>query len=158
MVSMSAEQAKTTALARFQAPAPAHINCGQAVYCYALLRLGEDSEAITQASYFGGGITGMGEICGVLNGTALALGARDLILAGQGIDAHQTTADQLKAILRDFSEEFGSRRCGNLTGYDLSTPEGMEAFKASDVRSRCSDYVGWAIDRLEPLLEPAIEA
>jgi C_GCAxxG_C_C family probable redox protein len=158
MASISAEQAKAEALARFQAPAPEHINCGQAVLCYALLRLDEDPEAITQARYFGGGITGMGEICGVLNGAALALGVRDLALADRGIDAPQATADQLKAILRDFAEEFGSRRCRELTGYDLSDPEGMATFKASDIRSRCTDYVVWAIDRLEPLLESAVAA
>lgn len=158
MVSIPAEQAKTAALARFQAPPPEHINCGQTVLFYALLRLGEDGEAITHARYFGGGIAGMGEICGVLNGIALALGERDLILAERGMDAPQTTADQLKAILRDFSDEFGSRRCCELTGHDLSTPEGMLAFRMSDIRSRCTDYVVWAIDRLEPLLKPTVEA
>ena len=30
---------KAEALARFQSPPPEHINCGQAVFCYALLRL-----------------------------------------------------------------------------------------------------------------------
>jgi C_GCAxxG_C_C family probable redox protein len=158
MASLSAEQAKVEALARFQAPPPEHINCGQAVLCYALLRLDEDPEGITQARYFGGGIAGMGEICGVLNGAALALGVRDRALAELGIEQPQTTADQLKAVLRDFTTEFGSRRCCELTGYDLSTPEGMAAFRTSEIRSRCSDYVAWAIDRLEPLLEPAVAA
>jgi C_GCAxxG_C_C family probable redox protein len=158
MASIPPEQAKAEALARFQAPAPAHINCGQAVLVYALLRMDEDTELISQAHYFGGGISGMGEICGVLNGTALALGMRDQFLAERGIAEPQGTGDQLKAILRDFEQEFGARRCRDLTAYDLSTPEGMAAFKMSDIRSRCSDYVAWAIDRLEPLLTPAVSA
>ena len=158
MASISAEQARAEALARFQAPAPEHINCGQAVLCYALLRMDEDPELISEAHYFGGGISGMGEICGVLNGAALALGMRDQFLAERGIEAPQTTADQLQAILRDFADEFGSRRCCDLTGFDLSTPEGMVAFRMSEIRSRCSDYVTWAIDRLEPLLEAAVTA
>jgi C_GCAxxG_C_C family probable redox protein len=158
MASMPAEQAKAEALARFQSPPPEHINCGQAVLCYALLRMGEDPELITQGHYFGGGVTGMGEICGVLNGTTLALGMRDQFLAERGIEEPQETPDQLRAILRDFSEEFGCRRCYDLTGFDLSTPDGLTAFLLSDIRSRCGDYVAWAIDRLEPLLAPAIPA
>ena len=156
MAYMSPEQAKADALARFQAPAPEHINCGQAVLYYGLLRMDEDPELITEARYFGGGITGMGEICGVLNGTALALGMRDQFLTERGIEGPEATADQIKALLRDFTEEFGARRCCDLTGFDLSTPEGMVAFRMSEIRSRCGDYVAWAIDRLEPLLKPAV--
>jgi C_GCAxxG_C_C family probable redox protein len=158
MASLPPDLAKAEALARFQAPAPEHINCGQAVYDYVLLRLGEDTELITQARYFGGGIAGMGEICGVLNGAALGLGMRDMVLTERGEETPADTGDQLKAMLRDFEAAFGSRRCGDLTGYDLSTPDGMAAFKMSDIRARCSDYVTWAIDRLEPLLAPVAGA
>jgi C_GCAxxG_C_C family probable redox protein len=157
MASMPAEQAKAQALARFAAPAPEHINCGQAVMVYALYRLDEDPDMITQAKYFGGGITGMGEICGALNGAALALGVRDLVMSEKGLEPPADTADQLKAILRDFEQTFGARTCRALTGYDLSTPEGMTAFKMSDIRSKCGDYVGWAMDRIEPLLQAALD-
>jgi len=156
MSSLPADQAKAQALARFEDAGPAHINCGQAVLCFALLRLGEDPGLITNARYFGGGIAGMGEICGVLNGAALALGARDMVLVRRGLQEPTSAADPLKDILRDFAKEFGSCRCRDLTGYDLSYPEGMEAFKKSEIRSRCADYVRWTCDRLDPLLESAV--
>jgi C_GCAxxG_C_C family probable redox protein len=156
MASVPPEEAKSEALARFQAPAPEHINCAQAVVCYALLRMDEDVDLITEARYFGGGISGMGELCGALNGLALALGMRDRFLAERGIAGPDSTGDQLKSILRDFAAESGSCRCRDLTGYDLSTPDGMIEFRLSDIRSRCNDYVAWAMDRLEPLLEPAL--
>ena len=158
MVSLPADLAKTEALARFQAPAPDHINCGQAVLVYALLRLDEDPDAIMEAKYFGGGIAGMGELCGVLSGLALALGVRDLALSDRGEQPPAATPDQIRAIYREFADTFGSRRCLNLTGFDLTTPEGMTAFKMSDIKPRCTDYVAWAIDRLEPLLAPAADA
>ena len=104
MASLPADQAKAQALARFEDPGPDHINCGQAVLCFALLRMGEDPELITEARYFGGGIAGMGEICGVLNGTALALGVRDLALIRRGVKEPPSAADPLKAILRDFAD------------------------------------------------------
>jgi C_GCAxxG_C_C family probable redox protein len=158
MTSLPPDQAKEQALARFQDPGPNHINCGQAVLCFALLRMGEDPELITEARYFGGGIAGMGEVCGVLNGAALALGMRDLALIRRGVKEPPSAAEPLKAILRGFAKEFGSCRCRELTGYDLTYPEGMEAFKKSEIRSRCADYVQWACDQLDPLLEGASTA
>ena len=102
MVSLPADLAKAEALARFQAPPPEHINCGQAVLVYALLRLDEDPDAITEAKYFGGGIAGMGEICGVLNGLALALGVRDLALSDRGEQPPADTPDQIRGHLSRF--------------------------------------------------------
>jgi len=156
MAPLPAETAKAEALARFQAPPPEHINCGQAVLMYALLRLDEDPDSITNAKYFGGGFSGVGEMCGALTGAALALGARDLAMTDRGMEPPADTPDQLRGLLRDFSEEFGNRRCLDLTGFDLTTPEGNTAFRMSEIRSRCADYVAWAIDRLEPLLAPAL--
>jgi C_GCAxxG_C_C family probable redox protein len=155
MGSMPPEQARAYALARFRGPEPERINCAQAVLVYALLRLDEDPDT-TQAKFLGGGVTGMGEICGALSGLALALGVRDQVLATRGVNRPTTTANELKALLREFEQRYGSRRCRELTGHDLSTPEGMIAFRMSDIHARCSDYVGWAIDRLEPLLQPAL--
>jgi C_GCAxxG_C_C family probable redox protein len=120
--------------------------------------MGEDPELIIEARYLGGGISGIGEVCGVLSGTALALGVRDRVLMNRGVPEPASAAEALKAILRDFADEFGSCRCRDLTGYDLSTPEGMEGFKKSDIRSRCADYVAWANDRLDPLLASATTA
>jgi C_GCAxxG_C_C family probable redox protein len=155
MPSVPADQAKAQALSRFEDAGPGHINCGQAVLCFALLRMGEDPELITDARYLGGGIAGMGEVCGVLSGTALALGIRDLTLIRRGIKEPPSAADQLKDILRDFTKRFGACRCRDLTGHDLSSPEGMDVFKKSEIRSRCADYVSWACDRVDPLLESA---
>jgi C_GCAxxG_C_C family probable redox protein len=153
MPSVPVDQAKAQALARFEDTGPDHINCGQAVLCFALLRMGEDPELITDARYLGGGIAGMGEVCGVLSGTSLALGMRDLALVRRGVKEPPSAADQLKDILRDFTKQFGACRCRDLTGYDLSSPEGMDAFKKSEIRSQCAEYVTWACDRLNPLLE-----
>jgi C_GCAxxG_C_C family probable redox protein len=155
MASIPTDQAKAQALAGFQNEGPGHINCAQAVVRFALLRMGEDPEAIVLARYLGGGIAGMGEVCGVLNGTALALGMRDSFLVARGVEEPPAAAEPLKSILREFVAEFGSCRCRDLTGYDLSSAEGMDAFKKSDIRARCADYVSWACDRLDPLLEPA---
>jgi C_GCAxxG_C_C family probable redox protein len=156
MPSIPADEAKAQALDRFKAPAPAHINCAQTVFYYALLRMGEDPGLITAAGYMGGGGVGMGEMCGALSGTTLSLGMRDLFLERRGMRESEPAADGLLQIFRDFLVSFGSCRCRDLTGWDLTTPEERDAFHASEISARCADYVSWACDRLEPLLEPAV--
>ncbi len=157
MPSLSTEQAKADALARFQDPSPTRINCYQALLCFALQRMGEDPSRITEARYMGGGVAGMGEICGVLNCMALILGIRDYTVMKRGVQEPPSAMDALKQNIRDFDAEFGVLRCRELTGYDLSSPEGMDAFRKSDIRARCSDYLIWAFDRLDPLLAPAVQ-
>jgi C_GCAxxG_C_C family probable redox protein len=147
------EQAKAEALARFNDPGPDHINCAQAVVCFALLTLGHDPGLLTTARYFGGGVAGMGETCGAITGAALALGLRDMLLTDEApVDLAPITRAYLQELLRDFTLEFGARRCNDLTGIDISTPEGHDAFMASEARGRCKDYVGWMCDQIAPLL------
>jgi C_GCAxxG_C_C family probable redox protein len=155
MASLDPEQAKSEALARFKKSGPDHVNCAQAVVAYALMRLDEDPEWIAAAGYMGGGIAGTGDVCGAMNGTALSLGIRDLALKERGVEDPPSSSDQLQGILRDFAARFGSCGCRELTGHDLSTPEGRNTFHLSEISGRCADYVEFAIDRLEPLLKDA---
>jgi C_GCAxxG_C_C family probable redox protein len=155
MTSLDAEQAKAETLARFKQTGDEHINCAQAVLCYALLRMDGEPECIAAAGYMGGGIVGMGEICGTMNGTALALGMRDLLLEQRGVKEPPFSADELLQTVRDFVARFGSCRCRELTDWDLTTQQGRDAFHESEVSGRCADYVSWACDRLEPLLQTA---
>lgn len=163
MTGLIPEEAKSAALARFNDSGEHHLNCAQTVVYFALLTMGEDFnlsaedlDLVKSANYFGGGIAGRGEACGALTGAALALGLRDLFLSSQASSNHSElraeTAEQLRVLIRDFTDQFGSRRCADLTGFDLSTPEGHDAFMKSEAHRRCDDYVGWACDRLAPLL------
>jgi len=150
---MTPEQAKAEALVRFNDPGPDHINCAQAVACFALLTLGADQELVKAARYLGGGVAGTGETCGAVTGTALALGLRDMPVTDKDSEETATrTREYLQGLLRDFTVEFGACRCNDLTGFDLSTPEGHDAFMASEARGRCKDYVGWMCDQIAPLL------
>ena len=145
-------------LARFTDPGPGHINCAQAMVHFALLVLGKDLDPMTTARYLGGGIASSGETCGVITGTALALGLRDQHLSANDPDLQPRTAESLRELMRDFAGEFGARRCIDLTGFDLSTPAGREAFGPSEARKRCAGYVSWMCDQLAPLLSGATTA
>jgi C_GCAxxG_C_C family probable redox protein len=152
MTAATPEQAKAETLARFNDQGPGHINCAQAVVTFALLVRGDDPRLVTAARYFGGGVAGMGEVCGAISGTALALGLRDCALDDSCQDLAPSTRAALRELIRDFTQQFGARRCTDLTGCDLSTAEGHETFVASGARERCPGYVGWMCDRLAPLL------
>lgn len=147
------EQAKAKALARFAETGPDHINCSQAVLCFAIEVMGHDCHLVEVASYLGGGVAGMGEACGAVTGAALAAGMRDYHAKDTDPGRAAATKEALQDIMRAFTEEFGSCTCRELTGYDVSTPEGFEAFKASEAKERCPIYVGWMMEQIVPMLE-----
>jgi len=152
MTRYTPEQAKADAMAAFTDPGPAHVNCSQAVVRFALLVLGGDLDLVTVARYFGGGIGGMGEACGAVTGAAMALGLRDLWLTEQSPNLRPRTTERLQELIRGFRSQFGTCRCADLTGFDLSNPAERELFVKSEVHDRCADYVGWVCDGLAPLL------
>jgi C_GCAxxG_C_C family probable redox protein len=152
MTHIAPEQARANALAGFAETGPKHTNCAQTVVAFALEMMGEDPDLVVTGRYFGGGIAGMGEACGALTGAALALGLRDYRRNESDADRPVSMTDLLKSLIGDFAGEFGSRRCADLTGHDLSTPEGRELFMKSEMRDKCPLYVGWVCDRLAPVL------
>ena len=152
MTTITAEQAKTDALARFADPGPDRLNCAQAVLRFALLVMGHDPDLVVAARYFGGGMARMGDACGAVTGAVLALGLRDYYLPERGSDDLVPTMERLQTVLRDFAGQFGSRTCRELTGCDLSKPESYRVFRHSAAHERCPGYVGWMCDRLTPLL------
>lgn len=159
MNQMPPAEAKADALAHFTDPGPGHVNCAQAVLRYALLLRGYDPELVKSAQFFGGGIAGMGETCGAVSGSALALGLCEYERMRQVADIQSTPdpdkpplPERLQELIRGFAQEFGALRCSDLTGHDLSTPEGRKVFHDSEERHRCTEFVGWACDRLTPLL------
>ncbi len=145
-------QAKDEVLAHLADTGPDHLHCSQAVTLFALLVLGHDPELTTIGRYLGGGVVGMGEACGAITGAALSLGIRDHHLPESAAHLEPATSEDLQTLVRRFTDQFGSRTCRELTGFDMSTPEGFEAFQQSDAPERCSTYVSWMCDQLLPLL------
>ena len=140
--------AKKDVLARFGDPGPNRLHCAQAVLRFALLVAELDPDLVVAARYLGGGVARMGETCGALTGAALALGLRDCERASPNLERTVEMSKRVQDLLRGFAAEFGSCRCRELTGYDLSTPEKYEVFRKSEAHIRCGGYVGWVCDRL----------
>ena len=115
--------------------------------------LGIETELIPRiATPFGGGIGGRGEVCGAVIGSIMALGLK------YGPEEPSQSNQQAYALAREFcqrfEEETGSLSCRELTGIDLSTPEGQKAFYSSDVPMRvCLPAIGTAFRIVTELLE-----
>jgi C_GCAxxG_C_C family probable redox protein len=101
-------------------------NCAQTVFSVFAPELGIDEKtALKIASGFGGGMA-CAETCGAVTGAYMVIGMKY---------GHATSNPDEKAktkmLIRQFNEKFkqahGSLICKQLTGFDISTPEGSAA-------------------------------
>jgi C_GCAxxG_C_C family probable redox protein len=121
-------------------------------------QLGINSEVIPRiATPFGGGIGGRGEVCGAVIGSVMAIGLK------HGREEPSQPRDTAYALAREFcqrfEEETGSLSCRELTGMDLSTSEGIRAYRSSDIPLRvCLPAIGTAFRLVMELLERPAQA
>jgi C_GCAxxG_C_C family probable redox protein len=123
--------------------------------------LGIECPAIPRiATPFGGGIGGRGEVCGAVVGSVMAIGMKHGREEPSQSNRHAYALAQ--EFCRRFEQETGGLYCRDLTGMDLSTPEGVKAYRRSDVPLRvCMPLVGAAFRLAIELIErpaPAADA
>jgi C_GCAxxG_C_C family probable redox protein len=118
--------------------------------------LGIENEVIPRiASGFGGGIGGTGAVCGAVVGAVMAIGLK----RGRGTASEDrfSTWHLVQEFRRRFEAEMGHICCHELTGMDLSTEEGLNRVRSSDVPTRVCQPAAGAAYRLalELLGEPS---
>lgn len=102
----------------------------------------------------GGGIGHAGDVCGAVNGAAVAIG--QLVADHEpDLQAAKLLARQLAlAYYRDFEARFGAVDCRSLIGIDISTEEGFQQYMTGTLKpERCNALVIYAVQRLLPLAE-----
>lgn len=112
----------------------------------------EDRIDSAVASGFAGGIGNSGSVCGAVIGAVMAIGLRK---------GHTDSMPQwlenlatVREFRRRFEEEMGSTVCRDLTGIDLTTPEGISELMSSDrPQSVCVPAVTTAYRLVHELLE-----
>jgi C_GCAxxG_C_C family probable redox protein len=118
-------------------------------------QLGIENELVPRiATAFAGGMARSGEVCGAVVGAIMCIGIKH----GREEPGQWQQDDVANALtqrfLRAFRDDMGSLYCRELTGYDLSTPEGLTAFRKSDVPARvCLRAVGFAYEKTLELLQ-----
>src|SRR4030042_1184135 len=118
-------------------------NCAQAVFFSYGGELGLDREtALRAAAGMGGGMGGLGEVCGAVTGAMMAIGLKH----GHTEAKDKETKAKTYAHVRDYAGRFrarnGSILCRELLGCDISTPEGLEQARQKGLfTERCPRFL-----------------
>jgi len=92
---------------------------------------------------FAGGIGGTGSVCGAVAGAVMAIGLQ--LGRGQSMEEYLSRMAAAHSFRRRFEAEMKSIHCRDLTGLDLSSPEGRAAMMTSDTaQTVCLPAVGTA--------------
>jgi C_GCAxxG_C_C family probable redox protein len=95
-----------------------------------------------------GGVAYAGEICGAISGAAVAFGLRAGSVEPDHLAAKRQARAATAGLIEQFRAEFGSVRCRDLSGYDLSSQEKHDAFMSSGVwKTVCMRQIEFAVRR-----------
>jgi len=124
-------------------------NCAQTVFSLFAAELGIDEKtALRISSGFGGGMA-CAETCGAVTGAYMVIGMKH----GHDVsdaDKKVHTKIQIRKFNEKFKAEHDSLICKELTGFDISTPEGAAAANNEGVfNTKCPWYIKTACDILE---------
>jgi C_GCAxxG_C_C family probable redox protein len=115
-----------------------------------------DTAPVSQgiAGCFAGGIGNTGSVCGAVIGGVMAIGLkRGRAKTMEGMMGNLKVAQEFRHL---FEAQVGSVTCGEMTGADLSTEAGVQAFMDSDTpHSVCFPAVGLAYELVVDLLAEA---
>ena len=105
-----------------------------------------ESEIIPKiASCFAGGIGNSGSVCGAVSGAVMAIGL--IAEEGHTMDEYLQKLSLGNEFRKRFEAEMGSICCRELTGYDLTTSNGIDDFMKSEIPQKiCYPAVGHAFD------------
>ena len=114
---------------------------------------GIENEIIPRiATCFAGGIGNTGAVCGAVAGAVMAIGLKKE--RGNTMEEALRTLAVAQEFRRRFEAEMETINCRELTGADLSTPEGIEQFMGSDTPQKvCFPAVGAAYRLVVDLLK-----
>ena len=129
-------------------------NCAQAVFAAYASQYGlEIDTAHKIAAPFGGGMGRCGHVCGAISGALMVIGLQ----AGNTQADDKAGKERAYNLAQDFLQRFeanqGSTQCRDLIGFDLTTPEGLQAARQANIfATRCPPIVRQALELLAELL------
>lgn len=130
-------------------------NCAQAVLAAFASRLNlEEETAFKTAAAFGGGIGRTGGNCGAVSGALIAIGLRYGAVDMEDQDSKTDTYEKARQFLERFKALHQTIACRELTGHDISTPEGHEQFKELKIgASLCCGFITDAVRIAAEIIE-----
>ena len=90
------------------------------------------------ATGFCSGVARTGNICGAVSGGILAIN----LVSGRNLPKLSTDKnyDQVRSLINQFEEKFGSINCSQLLGCDLGIAEGQKKFIENNLIQKCYEY------------------
>jgi len=129
-------------------------SCSQAVLSAFLGQFDLDRDtALRISSAFGGGMGGLGEVCGAVSAAFMVMGLK-YGSAGQHNDEERARINR-KAVeyMSRFRSLKGAILCRDLLGVDVGTPEGLETAKTKGLFDNiCPDIIRCSIEILEEII------
>ncbi len=128
-------------------------SCAQAVFTVFAGKYGLPAAVSNRiACGFGGGIAHRSLTCGAVSGAVLVIGLKHGKAAPDDNAAKDKTYADVNELFLRFEERFESSNCGELTGLDLATGDGLRKFRENNVRDqRCMKFVDAACEILESM-------
>jgi len=116
--------------------------------------VGIHSDCIPQiASGFGGGIGKQGQVCGAVSGGVMAIGLVHGRKTADDVGAKELTYKKTGEFIQAFREINQQLNCRDLLGIDVWHEEGMNAYRARNLKSGvCFGVVGNAVRLVSGLL------
>jgi C_GCAxxG_C_C family probable redox protein len=129
-------------------------SCSQAVFSTFAKELEADENAMLKLSdAFGGGMR-MALTCGAVTGAFMVIGLKYGRASADDLEAKQKTSDLVKEFVKKFEERHKSIACKELLGCDISTEEGLQYAKESNLTGTiCPKLVADAVEILEEILQ-----
>ena len=130
-------------------------SCSQAVLAAFAAEFGLEREtALKLASGLGGGMGRTGQTCGAVSGALLVLGLK----VGSADPQDKATKEKAYSLVREFIAQFKARNgaslCPELLGYDIGTPEGLQAVREKGLSATvCAKAVRDAVEILERMMQ-----
>ncbi len=113
--------------------------CAESVLLAVAESRGIKSDLIPKmATGFCSGLSRTCGICGALSGAIMALN----MVHGRSKpdDSVDELYSRVQKLIDTFEGKFGSTNCKELTGCDLGTKQGQEAFYAKNIKEKCFNY------------------
>lgn len=129
-------------------------NCAQAVFTAFNEELGLEKEsALKISSSFGGGMAHLNETCGAVTGALMAIGLKYGRVKADDIQTKEKNYSIVNEFAKRFKAKFGSLKCTDLIGYDLSTEKGLrKATEEMRFRTHCTLFVKESASIVDELL------
>lgn len=130
-------------------------NCSQSILATFASQYNLDIElALRVSTGFGGGIGSQGETCGAVSGAVMVIGLEHGKVKADDKIAKAKTYKLVQEFSQRFNQKFGSTKCKDLLGCDLSTEEGNKIAREKGLfKTICPVLIQQGVEILEEILK-----